>query len=252
MGTALICLGRGGFPPATQSRHWHEWPRHLSKKLRLPGGSLTGMQSTGTMTPSSVAKTFAGRMSNTTASSPTNAYALRRDSPPLPLPVRCCGTAPGGDPRGRRPHRAFHLLIELCGSQPRRLRASGPDPVQVAFAPLLRFRCVVGHHLATWALYQEPAFSQERSFPQNRTLMPRSGDVPQSPEGVEDGGDLGGALLGLASETGGEDFRFLTGGGQQLADGDHLRGQFGGPRVQLLLVKLINSPEPGRVTSRHG
>ncbi len=53
-------------------------PSHLSKKLRLPGGSLTGMQSTGTMTPSSVAKTFAGRMSNTTGSSLTNAYAFQR------------------------------------------------------------------------------------------------------------------------------------------------------------------------------
>lgn len=57
--------------------------------------------------------------------------------------------------------------------------------------------------------------------------MPRSGDVPQSPESVEDGGDLGGALLGLASETGGEDFRFLTGGGQQLAAGT--RGWLGQP-----------------------
>ena len=70
-----MCLATGRvFPCRTKPPLAQVAPSHLSKKLRLPGGSLTGMQSTGTMTPSSVAKTFAGRMSNTTASSLTNAY----------------------------------------------------------------------------------------------------------------------------------------------------------------------------------
>ena len=56
-----------------------------------------------------------------------------------------------------------------------------------------------------------------------------SDDESECFEGVEDGGDLVDALFGLAPEAGGEDFCILADGGQQLADGDHLRGQFGGP-----------------------
>ena len=62
-----------------------------------------------------------------------------------------------------------------------------------------------------------------------------SGDKPQRFESVEDGGDLIDALSGLAPETGGEAFGEilrdgaggLADGGQELAEGGHLRG----PRV---------------------
>jgi len=40
------------------------------------------------------------------------------------------------------------------------------------------------------------------------------GNVPQCPEGVEDGGDLGVALLRLAPETGGEAFGVVAKGEQ--------------------------------------
>ena len=72
-----------------------------------------------------------------------------------------------------------------------------------------------------------------------------SGDKPQRFESVEDGGDLIDALSGLAPATGGEAFgeRFdrarrsllrdgaggLADGVQELAEGGHLRGQFGRP-----------------------
>ena len=52
-------------------------------------------------------------------------------------------------------------------------------------------------------------------------------DEPQRFEGVEDGGDLIDSLLGLAAETGGEGFGVVADGGQELAEGGHLRG----PRV---------------------
>ena len=85
-----------------------------------------------------------------------------------PSLVKETSLAPGGDPRGLRPHRAFHLLIKLFGSHPTRLRASGPDPVQVAFAPLLRFRCLVCDHLAIRALYRGLVISQDGRWTSGR------------------------------------------------------------------------------------
>lgn len=69
--------------------------------------------------------------------------------------------------------------------------------------------------------FQLPAFSE---------------DVPQRLEGVEDGGDLIGALLELAPETRGEGVGIWADGGQQLAQGGHLRGQFRRPIGERLWI----------------
>ena len=57
----------------------------------------------------------------------------------------------------------------------------------------------------------------------------RSDDKSECFEGVENGGDLIDALLGLAPETGGERVGVWADSGQQLAQGGHLRGQFRRP-----------------------
>lgn len=56
-----------------------------------------------------------------------------------------------------------------------------------------------------------------------------SANMPECIEGGEDAGDLIGALFGFAAEAGGKGFGVLADGGQELADGGDLRGEFGGP-----------------------
>ena len=53
--------------------------------------------------------------------------------------------------------------------------------------------------------------------------------MPEGLECVEDGGDLDGALLGLAGEVGGEGLGGLPDAWQELAEDRHLRREFGRP-----------------------
>ena len=56
-----------------------------------------------------------------------------------------------------------------------------------------------------------------------------SGDVTEGAEGGEDGGDLVGALLGLAAIAGAEGLGIGAVGGEEAAQGGDLGGEIGGP-----------------------
>lgn len=62
--------------------------------------------------------------------------------------------------------------------------------------------------------------------------MPRSGDVTECPERVEDSGDLGAALLRLATETGAKAIWVRADGCEQFAHCNHLFRHGFGPGVE--------------------
>ena len=93
------------------------------------------------------------------------------------------------------------------------------------------------HSIESVPIRQVPFVSIRSYRPLCGTVQRVSVDKPQRFEGVEDGTDLCGTLLGLAAEAGGETVGELSGGstggwadgGQELAQGGHLRGQLGRP-----------------------